>query len=125
MSGMDEPPFLLDAALVLEYAAVDAGSLRHGFNIVVNGVPLDAANVSRVAIVRALLDDRHFILHCNEDWETVAAADAKDVAAAREEAQAGYGGSLGPWQPYRELSAEERREAATTRDFLRSLAAES
>ena len=122
---MDEPPFLLDAALVLEYAALDAHAHPHGFSLVVNGVPVDADNVSRVAVVRALLDDRHYVLHCNEGWETVAAAEAGDAAAARAEAQAGYGGSLGPWQAYRELTADERREAATTRDFLRSLAAES
>ena len=121
---MNEPPFLLDAALVLEYAALDPGAQAHAFNVVVNGVPVDADNVSRVAIVRALLDDRHYVLHCNDGWETVAAAEAGDAAAARAEAQAGYGGVLGPWQAYRALTPDERREAETTRGFLRSLAAE-
>jgi hypothetical protein len=117
-----EPPFVLDAARVVRYAALDMSELSSG--VVVNGVPLDAANLAAVALVEALLDGTVFLLHCNERWETVVASQHADAEAAEQAARSTYGAALPTWTEYRVLTEEEQREIQTTRSFLLDLAAE-
>jgi hypothetical protein len=116
------PPFVVDAARVLRYAVLDMEKLRAG--VVVNGVPLDAANLNGVAIAEALLDGTVFLLHCNDHWETVTASHHPDTASADAAATSTYGSAFPGWTEYRALSDEEQRELHTTRSFLIELAAE-
>jgi hypothetical protein len=121
MKAMEEPAFILDGARVAEYAGLDFGRRGDMFGLVVGGVSLDARIVSRVALVENLADDRVFLLHCNDRWETLAAEGFPDLPAARRSAAESYGKALGPWTPYRALSAAEAREIETTRAFLREI----
>jgi hypothetical protein len=118
-----EPPFLLDGARVLCHAILGEQAMRRGFSFVAGGVGIDAKSVSRLVVTQSLLDGAVFLLHCNERWETVAAAGAADVETAKAAAAAAYEGIDIPWTPFRELTAEERREMETTARFLRELAA--
>ncbi|HZZ90997.1 MAG TPA: hypothetical protein VFE23_00440 [Usitatibacter sp.] len=120
---LEEPPFVLDAARVVRYAPLDMAARGRG-GVVVDGVPLDASMLRGVAIAEALLDGTIFLLNCNERWETLAASHHPDFASAEHAAAATYGGSLGAWVDFRELTDEEQREVQTTRAFLRDLAAE-
>jgi len=61
-------------------------------------------------------------MHCNERWETIAAGQHADAKSAEGSAAAAYSGVAVPWVKFRELSAEEVREVATTSSFLRELA---
>jgi hypothetical protein len=63
-----------------------------------------------------------FLLHCNEDWETVAAGAVDDAEAAKAAAAQAYEGIEIAWTPFRELTPAERGEIATTTEFLRELA---
>jgi hypothetical protein len=117
-----EPPFLLDGARIVQYATVpQRPNGRSG--VVVNGVGLDPQSVSHIAIVQMLLDETYFVLHCNERWETVAAEPFSELAVAEAACANAYGADVVPWQPYRELTAEESREIESTREFLRELMA--
>ena len=122
--SLEEPPFVLDAARVLRYAALDFGAPGAAPSFVVNGVPLDRANLAGVAIAEALLDGTIFLLHCSARWETVSASQHPDRAAAEQAAASTYGPALAEWQDYRALTEEEQREIQTTRSFLQDLAAE-
>jgi hypothetical protein len=124
MSRELEPPFVLDAARVVRYAALDFGRAGQRTGVVVSGVAIDAANLAHVAIAEALLDGTIFLLHCNDRWETVGASHHPDVQSAERAAAATYGSALPAWTPYRPLTDEEEREIQTTRAFLRDLAAE-
>ena len=86
----DEPPFLLDGARVACYAVLGEQAMRRGFSFVAGSVTVSPKSVSRVVVTQNLLDDTVFLLHCNEDWETVAAAPADDVEAAKAAAEAFY-----------------------------------
>lgn len=119
MAKADEPPFLLDAAHVLEYAHLDAAQRGKHQSAVVEGVMVDTANVSRLVIARNLADDTIFLMHCNDDWLTIAASRQADVDAARRAAAEGYSDLA--WVPFRELSAEEDNEIRSTRAFLKEL----
>ena len=92
--ALEEPPFVLDAARVLRYAALDPGPRGWRSSVVVNGVPMDGANLAGVAVAEALLDGTVFLLHCNERWETVSATVLPDVEAAEREAATTYGDAL-------------------------------
>lgn len=121
----EEPPFLLDGALVLRYAFLDMGA--HGAEasgVVVDGIALDLDTVRRLVIARNLVDDAVFVMHCNDDWNTVAAATFADAAGAEAGVAEAYGALAPSWIAFRELSEEEAREVATTRAFLRQVAAE-
>jgi hypothetical protein len=127
MSGADpaaEPPFVLDAALVLRYALLEPGATGPRPSVVIDGTPLDMGAVRRVVIARSLLDDRVFLMHCNADWETIVAVPYSDVDAAEAGAAEAYGALAPRWTAFRELSGEEAREVATTRAFLKEIAAE-
>lgn len=122
---VEEPPFLLDGALVLRYATLDiAAHAGEGSGVVVDGIALDLNTVRRVVIAQNLVDDAVFVMHCNEEWQTVAAATYPDIATAEASAAAAYGALAPEWVRFRELSQEEAREVATTRAFLREIAAE-
>jgi len=124
MRTLEEPPFVLDAARVLRYATLDPGPRGWRSAVVVNGVPMDAANLAGIAIAEALLDGTVFLLHCNDRWETVSATHLPDVEAAEREAATTYGDALPGWTEYRALTDEEQSEIQTTRAFLRDIAAE-
>jgi|KBSSwiStaDraftv2_1062776.scaffolds.fasta_scaffold48096_5 hypothetical protein len=117
-----EPPFLLDAARVVAFAVLPQGPGIH-FSAVVEGVSLDPRSVSRLVVAANLVDDAIFLLHCNESWQTVAAAPQADAAAARAAAAEAYAGIPIDWIPYRSLTPAEEREIEATRAFLRELAA--
>jgi hypothetical protein len=121
-AALAEPPFVLDAARVLRYAVLRKEELRSG--AVVNGVPLDAANLAGVVMAEALLDGVLFVLHCNEHWETLTASQHGDEPSAEREVASTYGAAFPGWTAYRALSEEEQREIQTTRAFLQQLAAE-
>jgi hypothetical protein len=122
MKRDDEPPFLLDGARIVQYACMppQAGG---GGSVVVNGVTLDPASVSRVAVVQMLLDETLFVLHCNERWETVAAEPYSELSVAEAAVENAYGAGMVTWLPYRALTEEESREIESTREFLRELVA--
>jgi hypothetical protein len=117
-----EPPFLLDGARVVLHAILGEEAVRHGYSVVVGGVSVDPRSVSRLVVAESLLDQAVFLLHCNEHWETVAAGPARDADAARAAAAQAYQGIDIGWTPFRELTAAEREEMATTTRFLRELA---
>jgi hypothetical protein len=121
-----EPPFLLDGALVLRYAHLEprAGTGEGSSGVVVDGIALDLDTVRRVAIARNLVDDAVFLLHCNDEWQTVAAGTYAEAHDALTSASAAYGVLLSRWFEFRELTEEEAREVATTRAFLKEIAAE-
>ena len=121
----EEPPFLLDGARVLRYAFLDmAAHAGEGSGVVIDGIALDLNTVRRVVVAQNLVDDAVFVMHCNDEWQTVAAATYPDVATAEASAAAAYGALAPEWARFRELSEEEAREVATTRAFLREIAAE-
>ena len=117
---MEEPPFLIDGALVLHYATVDMAGTRPnralGF---AGGIPLDA--VRGVIVARNLVDDSVFSMYCNERWETIAATPHADADSAIEAAGGAFSEASLQWKAFRELTAEERSEIETTRQFLRDL----
>jgi hypothetical protein len=120
-----EPPFLLDGALVLRYAHLEPDARAgEGTGVVVDGIALDLDRVRRLVIARNLVDDAVFVLHCNDEWQTVAAGSYADAQAAQASASAAYGALLPGWCELRELSEEEAREVATTRAFLKEIASE-
>jgi len=123
MSEQTEPPFLLDGARVACYALLGDAAKRHGFSFVAGGVSVSPASVSRIVVAQNLLDEAVFLLHCNEHWETVASTAAGGVEAAKAAAAGAYEGIDIPWTAFRPLTDEERREMATTTEFLRELAA--
>ena len=120
-----EPPIILDAARVVEYAPFDE-AMRSGArgNAIADGVAVDARNVAGLVIVEGLARDELFLLHCNEEWETLAGAPVTGIESARQQAEAVYPGVARLWRPYRELTDAERAEVASTRGFLRELLAE-
>jgi hypothetical protein len=122
---LEEPPFLLDGALVLRYALLDAGAHPgEGAGVVVDGIALDLNTVRRVVIAQNLVDDAVFVMHCNDEWNTVAAATYVDAATAQASAAEAYAALAPKWVEFRELSEDEVRELTTTRAFLREIAAE-
>jgi hypothetical protein len=123
-SSLDEPAFILDGARVLRYALIDTARADGHSHVIVDGTPLDLAQPRRVVIAQNLVDDSVFLMHCNGDWETLVATRYPDAAAAEAGAREAYGALAPVWTPFRELSEEEAREAATTRAFLREIAAE-
>ncbi len=121
---MEEPPILLDGALVLEYATLDpAVSLGERRSVVVEGVSMDTGTVRRLVIAENLADGAIFLVHCNDRWETLSAGPCGDRAAARKAAAASFSDLPFTWTPMRPLSPEEEREVRSTRAFLRHLVA--
>lgn len=122
MTRMEEPPFLIDGARVLAYASLAQPGRQPRYSLVVGGVTLDPRSVSQVAITQSLVDSAAFLLHCNERWETVAAATHPDERSARAAAEAALSGLTLEWVPYRPLNDLEKAEVASTTRFLRELA---
>ena len=123
-TGADEPPLLLDAARVLEYASFDdALRASPGSSAVVGGVAVDLNNVAGVVIAEGLAQGELFLLLCNDRWETLAAQTCADVAGAKARAEQAYPALSRLWRAYRELTGAEQAEIASTRNFLRELLA--
>ena len=120
---MQEPPMMLDGARVLEYACFDAKAKASGeASAIVDGVAVDFNSVSGLAMAEDLVRGATFLLHCNDDWATVAAGTYRDREQARAAAEAAYPGVSGRWTKFRELTAEEAAEVESTRRFLREIA---
>ena len=119
-----EPPLILDAARVLEYARFDAQIASGRSSAVMGGVAMDLGNVSGLAIVEDLATGANFLLYCNNDWETVSAGGVVDAAAGKALAESAFPGVGSLWTPYREPTAAERSEIETTREFLKELLAQ-
>jgi len=122
--GDREPPLVLDGARVLEYAPFDEKLASGRGSAVVAGVAVDLQNVSGVVIVEDLGRDVLFLLHCNRDWETIAAISVADVASGRAQAEQAFPGVAALFRPFRSLTAEEQAEITSTRAFLRELIAD-
>lgn len=124
---MNEPPFMIDGARVIEFASLgatpDPAMGRSGpLSSVFGGVPVHLHDIEGVAIVEDLVEDGVFLILCNDEWVTITAArfgDARDARASAEEALPMV---RGQWREYRDLTPEERKELDTTRAFLRELA---
>jgi hypothetical protein len=117
---MEEPPFLIDGALVMHYATVDVERSRPNRSLgFAGGIPLDA--VRGVIVARNLVDDSIFAMYCNDRWETIAATPHADGESAMRGADAAFSEAKLRWTPFRELTAAERSEIETTREFLKDL----
>lgn len=120
-----EPPFLLDGTHVVRYALIDTSKPPPPhFSVVANGVPVDLGVIRRLIIAEDLVKGGVYLMHCNEEWETVAAEGFTDADAAQSSAESRYAGVPVAWHRYRALSESERREVDVTREFLREIAAE-
>ena len=119
---MREPEFLLDAARVVRYAALEPR--EGGYSAIAAGVPVDQENVVALAVVERLVDGKVFLLHCNRDWDTVVATAHSDAAEAERSGRELYSAATQHWADFRALTDEEQRELRSTRDFLKDLAAE-
>ena len=116
---MREPEFLLDAARVVRWAALEAGA--GGYNAIAGGVPVDQENVVALAVVERLVDGSVFLLHCNREWDTVAATEHSDAAGAERSGRELYAAAKQHWSDFRALTAQEERELRSTREFLKEL----
>ena len=121
----EEPPLLLDGTRVVRYAGIDAASPAAAMaGVVAAGVPIDLRIVTRLAITEDLVNPGVFLLHCNDDWETVAAENYADADAAQASADDAYRAVVLTWRSFRPLTAGEHAEVETTRAFLREIAME-
>jgi len=120
-----EPPFLLDGAHVVRFAIIDSSVPPPPcFNVVAGGVPVDLDTVSRLIVAEDLVKGGVYLMHCNADWQTVAAETFGHADEAQRSAEERYAGVKASWHRYRPLSESERREVEVTREFLREMAAE-
>jgi hypothetical protein len=110
---VDEPPFIIDGARVLAYAALGPGR----GTALADGIALEA---SAAAVAENLSDGAIFLLYCNEEWQTLAAEAHAGKPAAQDAARAQIPAI--EWRDYRALSEAELAEIETTRAFLRDLA---
>ncbi|HLX23198.1 MAG TPA: hypothetical protein VKR38_07635 [Usitatibacter sp.] len=116
----DPPQFMIDGARVLRFAFLDAS--RGPYSTVVNGMPVDGSIVTRLVIAEDLVEDGVYLLHCNRDWDTVAASHFGDAGDAQRSADSAYESATPRWVEYRDLTDEEKRQVETTRAFLKELA---
>lgn len=124
MTDRDAPPVLLDGHHVVRYAFVDKSVAPPAhFSVVAAGVPLDLDNVDRMVVAEDLVKGGVYLLHCNDDWATIAAETFPDADAAQRSAEARYAAVKTSWHR-RPLTEAERKEVETTREFLREIAAE-
>jgi hypothetical protein len=120
---MNEPPFMIDGARVLEFAALEGAIDRSGpTSSVFGGMPVHLHDIAAVAIAQDLVEDGVFLVLCNDEWVTITSARFGDGLAARKAAEEALPMIRGRWREYRGLTAEERKELETTRAFLRELA---
>lgn len=120
---MEDPPFMLEGARVIEFARFDAGLRSSGHaSAIVGGVAVDFDSVSGVVMAEDLVKGGTFLLHCNDEWHTVAAGTYAGTDEARAAAEAAYPGLSKRWTRFRELTVEEAAEVESTRRFLREIA---
>jgi hypothetical protein len=118
--AMEEPPFMLDGARVLEYVSLEGTRGGKNAYAVVSGVAV--SNVAGMVMTQDLVKGHVFLIHCNDRWETLAADTYGDVESARAAAAAAYGGMEKGWTVFRALTKEEEAEVESTGRFLRELA---
>ena len=119
---MTEPPMMLDGSRVLRYALLDERGRGTGRATFASGTPLDG--VFGLAIAENLVDGGVYLMHCNDEWATLGAAQFGDAAAAERHFAADNGAVEAQWRDFRALTAEEEAEVASTRAFLQELARE-
>ena len=125
MTAPEEPPFLLDGHEVVRYAVIDTSvPPPPHFNLVAGGVPVGLDTVSRLIVDEDLVKGGAYLMHCNANWEMVAAEGFPDAESAQASAQSRYAAVNPSWHRYRPLSAGERKEVDITREFLREIAEE-
>ena len=121
----DEPPFLLDGTHVVRYAVIDTSvPPPPNFHVVASGTPVGLDIIRGLVVAEDLVNSGVYLLHCNDDWATVAAESFADADEAQRSAQSRYAEVAMAWHRYRPLSDSERREVEVTRNFLREMAAE-
>jgi hypothetical protein len=110
-------PPLIDCARVLFYAIVD-DTFRHvpKGTLYAGGRKIEA--VPRLAIVRNLVDDGIMLLHCGDEWESLAVSGVGDVDDLKRQANEHYPGLATKWQkaPYTDVEfakalADEYRDS--------------
>jgi hypothetical protein len=122
---MDEPPIMIDGTRVLAYAILDEQARKSpGFRAMAGGMPLDGNAVARLVVTENLVEAGAFLIHCDEEWGTVAAEAFPDPDSAQAGAREAYTGVAIDWKPFRALTEAERREVEITRNFLREITAE-
>jgi hypothetical protein len=122
---IEEPPFLLDGTHVVRYAVIDTSVPPPPyFSVVASGTPVGLDTVRGLIVAEDLVNAGVYLLHCNDDWATVAAESFTDADEAQRSADSRYAGVKMAWHRYRALSESERREVEVTREFLREIAAE-
>ena len=109
---VQEPPFLIDGALVVAHARF--GEPQSG---VAGGVAID--DVRALVVTQSLADRATYLLYCNGDWETLAAERHGDTEAAQRAAGAHFPPVA--WTSFRKLTAAEAAEVESTRAFLQDL----
>lgn len=120
-----EPPFMIDGHQVVRYAFIDTSAPPPAhFSVVAGGVPVDLDTVSRLVAAEDLVKGHVYLLHCNADWDTVAAEIFVDAETAQRSAQERYAAVKPTWHRYRTLTDPEMKQVETTREFLREIAAE-
>jgi hypothetical protein len=120
-----EPPFLLDGHQVVRYAVIDASvPPPPHFHVVAGGTPVGLDTIRGLIVAEDLVSGGVYLMHCDDDWATVAADEFASADEAQRSAQSRYEGVAMAWHAYRQLSDSERREVEVTRDFLREMAAE-
>lgn len=121
---MDEPPIILDGARVVRYAMLTPRT-RGRASVAAAGVTFDLDTVKRLVVAEDMVKGGVFLLHCNEDWESIAVEQYRDAQAAQMSADATYAAAATTaWTAFRPLTPAEQAEVETTRAFLRQIAAE-
>ena len=120
---MNEPPFMIDGARVLQFATLEEAIERSGpTSAVFGGMPVHLHDIAGVTIAEDLVEDGVFLVLCNDEWVSMTSERFGDAGSARTSAEEALPMTRGRWREYRELTPEERKELETTRAFLRELA---
>lgn len=92
----DEPPPVIDAARVLQYAVLNESVKYSGHSMLfVDGKELGP--VPCLAIGQDLKSTEVFLFHCNQDWMALGVAAYKSVAEAKKKAEWIYPGVATRW----------------------------
>jgi hypothetical protein len=117
-----EPPVLLNSARVVSFAETGGRASYTGRTMVIVGdKPLDP--VPRLAICEDLVEGAFLIMHCDVEWNVLAAGFFPSLEAAKSSAKEAYSGISTKWLEYRKLTAREFFEVEELRRSLRILAA--
>jgi hypothetical protein len=111
---------MLDGARVLRYAVLDGPGKEDGIATFCSGTPLD--RVCGLVVAQNLVEDGVYLMHCNDEWATLAASQFPDAESALRTFALENGEVEAAWREFRPLTAAERAEVETTREFLREIA---